>query len=464
MSAARAQPRTRSRLPYRLEELEHRGTARRVILALAWPVMAEMALATVTQIVDMAMVGRLGPAAIASIGLSLQPLFFALSLFMGLAVGTTALVARSVGAGKPEQAGEILRQSLYAGVLMAVALAAAAYHYAPQLLLLMGAEAEVVGLGTSYIRALVPGVVFMLTGAIVAAALRGAGDTRTPMRVNVFLNVFNVLGNYRLIFGHFGFPALGVMGAAIATSVARSAAGLILLGLCMSGRLRIRLTLRPFRIDLSIIRRVFRVGIPAALERVVMSLAQLFYVRVVAGLGTVVYAAHAISINAESISFMPAMGFATAATTLVGQSLGARRPEWAQRAVVECLKTAGVFMGCMGVLFGMWPHWLMRIYTNAPEVIAMGRITLRVIAFAQLPMAAAYVIAGALRGAGDTRAVLAITAIGAWVVRLSLTLALVMQARLGLLGAWIAMASDWCVRGVLCWIWYRRGAWMKTQV
>lgn len=442
-----------------------RHDIRRAVITLAWPVVAEMALQTATQIIDMAMVGRLGPVAIAAVGLSFQPLWVVMAVFAGVAVGTTALVARFVGAGDRDSASVVAAQGMTTSAIMAVAVSGLAIWQAVRIVSVMGAEPDVVAAGSSYIRTLMPGAAFMLVAMILAGALRGAGDTRTPLKVNLGVNIANVALNWVLIFGHLGFPALGLVGAALGTTIARSAGGAVLLFLVLKGRAG--LTLRPqdlVRIDRAVIARIFRVGVPAALERLIMSISQLLYVRMVASLGTVAFAAHTIAINAESLSFMPGIGLATAATTLVGQALGAGDRDRADAAARETVRLGMLIMGAMGLLMLSVPEMLIRIYTTDPGVIEHGRVILRIAALAQIPMGISFILAGGLRGAGDTRSVLYISMIGAWPVRLLLTAALAFWAGWGLAGAWLAMVVDWMVRSIITHVHFARGRWQDIEI
>ncbi|MEW6229236.1 MAG: MATE family efflux transporter [Bacillota bacterium] len=441
---------------------------RRRVVQLSLPVFAEVVLQTLTQVVDMAMVGRLGASAIAAVGLSMQPLFLGQGVFMGLSVGTTALVARFIGAENRRMARRTNHQSFLVSTGLAVVMCAAAYVYARDIVALMGAKPDVVELGTSYLRYLTPGFAVLLATMTVGGALRGAGDTTTPMKINVVVNLVNVVGNYLLIFGHLGFPALGVDGAAIATTVSRAVGGALFLWAVARRDCPVALPRMPlwsyFRVDAGLVARVLRIGVPAILERLVISSGMLVYIRMVAGLGTVVYAAHNIANNAESLSFMPGLSFATAATALVGQGLGARRPDAAERSAREALKMGIAVMGSMALVFLAIPQYLMRIYTTDPDIIRLGSVALRIVAFAQVPMGIAFIYSGALRGAGDTRSVLYVTAFAVWVVRLSVTYLLVVAAGLGLSGAWLAMVADWLVRGGYVWYRFRAGGWKRLEV
>ncbi len=447
------------------ELIEQDLPAKKIILKLAWPVIAEQSLATITQIVDMMMVGRLGAAAVTSIGLTMQPLFFAQSLGAAIGVGATALVSRFVGKGEPEQSGEVLKQSIFVVFLLSLFSALIFYFNASPILNIMGGASDVVELGSSYMKILMPGYVFLMIGFIVSASLRGAGETKLPMKVNIMVNIINVIGNYLLIFGHFGLPAMGLNGAALATSVARGAGGLVLLGIVFTRLSIIRIPRKGFfRIDISLIKRILKIGIPTAMEETVRRFAQILFVRVIASLGTVSFAAHQIALNAESISYMPGFGIAVAATTLVGQNLGAKKPDQAEETTFEAWKIGMMIMGVMALIFLLIPEILVKLYTDDPHIIKMASLNLRIIAFSQLPMGTHFIFAGALRGAGDTKTVFYGTTISTWVFRLGLGYLLVHPLGMGLAGAWLAMVVDWIARGSYVLYKFKKGKWKLLEV
>ncbi|MEC9489549.1 MAG: MATE family efflux transporter [Halanaerobiales bacterium] len=441
------------------------SSTKKVIFKLAWPVIAEHSLATITHIVDMMMVGRLGASAVAAIGLTMQPVFFSTALASALGVGTTALVSRFTGSDENKKAASVLQQSVLLSIIFSLIFAAIFYFFAPALLTLMGGEAEVIRLGTGYLRVMTPGFVFMVLAFIVTAALRGAGETKTPMKVNILVNIINIAGNYLLIFGNLGFPRLGVNGAALSTTLARSIGGIILLALTFSDYSVLKMKIKGFfRFDIELTKRVLKIGIPTAMEESVRRLAQLLFIRVIASLGTTSFAAHQISLNAESISYMPGFGIAVAATTIVGQNLGARNPGGAEKGTYEAWKIGSMIMGFMGIVFLIFPEQLIKLYTSDTEIITKAALNLRIIALAQIPMGTHFIFSGALRGAGDTKAVFYSTAISTWFFRLFLGYILVHPLGLGLLGAWAAMVIDWTVRGSYVLYRFKKGKWKLIDV
>ncbi len=468
----------RTRIPTREGRL-HRKELRRMVLLLAWPAIVEMFLATLVQFVDTAMVGSLGAVAIAATGLSGSPLNLLNGLFAALGVGSTALVARFTGAGDRESANKTAQQSLLVGVTLSLLVTGLVMAFAPLIPIVMGAEPEVIPVASAYLRILSVTFVLAFSAFILNGVLRGAGDTKTPMQVNMLANILNVVGNFFLIFPTrtlaLSLPGLGaasvtvpgaglgVAGAAIATAASRGVAGIIVLYILFSGRhgVRLSLTLKP---DWGLIRRIIKIGLPASGERIIMSGGQMVFAAIVLGLGTAQYAAHHLAIVAESISYMPGFGFSMAATTLVGQGLGARNARLAEQSGYTTWRMSLAVMGLMGVVFLLFPEYLVMIFNRDPEIVGYGAMCLRMVALGQVPLATAMVLTGALRGAGDTVPPLVIALTGMWGVRLTLAWLLVNQLQLGLAGAWTAMIIDLWVRGTITFLRFRSGKWQTVKV
>ncbi|MFZ5817026.1 MAG: MATE family efflux transporter [Bacillota bacterium] len=438
---------------------------RRQILTLAFPVVAEQVLNTLTNVADMMMVGHLGPAAIAAVGLSNQPLFLSMAIFMGIGTGTTALVARYTGAGEPGTVESVTRQSFWMGLASAILVAMAYYAFAPAIVGSMGAEADVLPLGIAFLRWSAPGFVAMKWSQVMSGALRGRGDTRTPLQIGILVNLLNLILGYSLIYGHLGLPALGVVGSALGTTIARGVGALILLGYLLRSTHPVRLhppTL--FQLDLGVMARVLRIGLPTAGERVIQTMGMIFFMRIIAGLGTVSVATHQLALNAESISYMPALGLATAGTALVGQRIGARDPEGAQQVVRETVRITVMVMTGMSLVFLFLGRPYLSLYTSEEPVIGLGARMLAIGAAAQIPMGLTFALGGALRGAGDTLPMMIATAFGVWVVRLGITTGLIHLAGWGLAAAWSALVFDWTLRSAFAFLRIRSGRWREIQV
>jgi putative MATE family efflux protein len=438
---------------------------RKVVLWLAWPVIAQMLLQTLAQVVDMAMVGRLGEASIAAVGISFRPVFVGMSIFLGLGTATTALVSRATGAQKQGEAELAASQSLMVGFIMSVAIAAFFFYGARGIAIFMGAEGGVVTQGTAYIKGFSPGMVFSWMTILATACLRGAGDTKTPFYVGIISNIVNVFGNYTFIFGHFGMPALGVLGAAIGTSISYVVGFGILFVVLIKGSGGIYVSLSSLkRFDMDMIKRFFKIGIPSSAERLIQSLTMMFSTRIVASLGTTALAVVTLSGNIEQVSFMPAIGFSIAAEALVGQNLGAKQSERAEKSCLTATKMAAGLMSFMGILFILLPEVFIRIYSSDPDILAKGRVVLQVVGISQLPQAIAFVIGGGLRGAGATPSVMKISLIGNVVLRLGLTWLFIVHLGLGLWSVYVAVIIDWVFRSLLLGKMFFKGDWKSIEV
>ena len=446
------------------QELSADGLKKKV-LTLAWPALVEMMLISLVSMADMIMVGRIGPAAIASVGLTNQPMFFAMAVFMALNVGTTAIVARSIGAKDVKGATDAARQSFMITVLMGLTVSTLAYFSAPYVLYFMNAEAEVIAVGTIYFRIVGLGLFFGTLSMSAGAVLRGSGDTKTPMKINMVANVINVTGNYLLIFGHFGFPQLGVAGAALATSFSRVVAMSVFTFVIFRGKRIIKLSIKGrWRFDWKIIKRISKIGSNAAMEQFVLRGGQVVFARVVATLGTATFAAHQIGLSVLSLSFMPGQAFGMSATTLVGQSLGAKDPKLAERCGYEARRYGRYVATGMSMLFFFFGAQIASLYSNDPEVIRQAALSLRIIALVQPLQSTQFILAGGLRGAGDTRWPLYSTFLGIWVGRVLLATLFIQVFGWGLWGAWVAMALDQAGRSIFISYRFKSGHWKYIRV
>nr|WP_274654648.1 MATE family efflux transporter [Paenibacillus humicola] len=329
----------------------------------------------------------------------------------------------------------------------------------------MGAAPEVLAEGVNYTRIIFFSLGFTTIAMSLSAVLRGAGDTRTPMKINVLSDILIVLLGFPLIYGLFGVPKMGLAGAAIATTVARIIAAIWMIYVLFSGKFTVKLSLKNFWIfDRSVIGKIFKIGLPSAGEQFAMQGGQIIFVKVVAGLGTITYAATQISFSVLGLTFMPGMAFAIVATTLVGQALGAKKPELADKFGWETAKLGMLLGGTVGILFLLFAPYIMIPYTNDPEVIRQGAIALRMVGIVQVAQAAQLVCSGALRGAGDTKFPLYSTFIGVWGFRVVLSLLFVNLFKWGILGAWIAIAVDQSIRSFLIVYRYKKGKWKTIKV
>lgn len=459
----------RSRLRFswtgRLHSFRARSSGRvRPVLRLAIPSAGEQLLSMMVGIVNTFLVGHLGASSLAAVGLANQWIMMAMVFFSAIGTGATALIARMVGAGKPNDANRVLRQALLIAVTIGVLCTIPAILLAEPAMRLMGAEPEAVHLGGVFMR--IASSVFLFSSVMFVgnACMRGAGDTRTPMAIMAVVNTINIIVAWSLINGSFGLPQLGVAGSALGAFAGRMVGGILVFWLLWRGRNGLTLKTGTRWLEMPLIRRIVRVGIPTAMELMIFRFGMMSFTRTVAALGTVAIAAHQVALNAESLSFMPGFGFAVAATTLVGQGLGAKEPERSEKDAYTAFFIAMLVMSLMGVVFLIFARPLISFFTTDMAVIDAGITPLRLVALAQPFLAASMVFAGSLRGAGDTRTPMLINGLSIWVLRVPLALLLTQLFGLGLTGAWLAMSIDLSLRGGLLFGRFRLGRWKTVRV
>ncbi|NJE62575.1 MATE family efflux transporter [Thermococcus sp. 21S7] len=453
---------------------------------LAWPAIMGNISQTLLNLVDMMMVGQLGALALAAVGLGGQVSWFMMPIMAAVATGTLALVARFVGAKDDANATLALEQSLYLAFLLGIPVMFFGWFLGDDILRIMGAKPDVVALGYEYIKVLFAFYPIRFAGFTAFAALRGAGDTRTPMKLGILMNIINAIFDYLLIFGKLGFPKLGPVGAAWASGLGITASFLLGLYLLWSGRLVLHF--KPswsFHLDMA--RRILRVGVPTMVERGIFSFYNLLYMSIVTRFGTLALAAHQIGLRVESIAYMPAFGFNVATSALVGQGLGEGNPEKAERTVYEALKMVGLFMSVMAVILIVFPRYLVMPFINPSdpnysEVMRLASIYLIIVGISEVPLGWLFVLGGALRGAGDTKTPMYITATSKLLFRivpayilgfgftippfeiLGITFPGFTFEGLGVIAAWIAMSLETFTTAALFWWAFKRGKWKYVKV
>lgn len=437
--------------------------ARRV-LTLAWPAVAEQMLVMMIGLVDFYIVGHLGAAAVGGVGMGSQLQFLTGSFLGAVGVGATALVARHIGAQEAEEAKRTAQQSLVLAVAIGVLMALGCAVYAHDIIAWFGGEADVIEQGTLYLRTIAPSFVLYSVLLVGNACLRGAGDTRTPFLVMIAVNIVNIGVAWSLTQGVAGLPKLGVVGSGLGAASGQTIGGLIVLALLARGQAGLRVELNTLRPKWERIRRILNIGLPAGAEQILFQFAMMTLTTVLTQFGTATYAAHNVAWRIAQISFLPGFGFAISASTLVGQELGARRPQRARESGHVAFRGGLIVMSLMGLVMFVFDQALIRIFIDDPDVIAVGVPLVRIAALIQPLMAASFVYAGGLRGAGDTRMTLAITALSVWGVRVVATYLFSTWLGMGLLGAWVAITADWGFRALLFWWRFRSGKWQNIRV
>ena len=412
------------------------------------------------------MVGQLGPWAISAVGLSMQPKFLMMTMFMAMNVGATALVARYKGAGEPQKANMILRQALLLTLVLSVMASVIGFIFSEPMVRFMGAaDAESLAGGTIYLQIQMAGFVFMALTSTITATLRGVGNSRIAMIYNLVANLVNVLFNYLLIYGYLGFPRMEVAGASLATIIGQCVAFIMAIIVALRGNQYLHLRLRDgFKPHLESLKNIFRIGIPAMIEQLVMRAGMIIYSKTVASLGTVAFATHQVCMNIQAMSFMNGQAFAVSATSLMGQSLGKKRPDMAQAYSSRTRRMGMMISIILGLVFFFFGKPITALYSNDPIVIAQGAKILKLVALIQPFQSSQFILAGALRGAGDTRATAVITFITVLLVRPGLAIFSIFVLGWGLEGAWIALVADQLLRSLLVLVRYNSGKWKTIKV
>lgn len=444
------------------------------VLRLSWPAILEQLMLTMVQYIDTAMVGSLGSQATASIGVTSSTIWLFNGFLGATAVGFSVQVAQYIGAKKNEEARSVTRQSLVFTILAGLVVALAAVLLSFPLPSLLGADPSIQTDASLYFRIVGIAMPFTQVSVLLSSLFRSYGDTKTPMIFNILINVSNVILNFFFIYPsrtiwilgrewYIPGAGLGVPGAAVGSAISVGIVSLLFLTVLYRRKWFMQIHLHEsYQMTSPCLRAMVRIAAPQAMARSALSLAQVVVTMLVASLGTSAVAANSLAVTAEALCYQPGYGIAAAATTLVGQAIGASRKDLAMRfAKVSCGLGMGIMTFC-GILMFCFAGPLMGVFTPDGEVIAMGAQALRIEAFAEPLFAASIVITGAFSGAGDTKWTFYINLLSMWGVRL--TLAALLLHWMGLNGVWVAMACELCVRGILC-IWrMNTGKWLTTGV
>jgi len=441
------------------------GSIYRNIWTLSWPIIIASILQTGFSLVDMLWVGRLGSSAIAVVTLSGTIMFLVITLSASVGTGTTAMVARFVGVRNNKDLQIVIKQSILLAIIISSCVGIIGITFAKNLLILLGAEAEIVLLGIPYMQIMFAGAPFQFLGFVINSALRGAGDTKTPMKIMMTATMVNIILDPLLIFGIGFFPKLGLSGAAIATTFARIVAFLLGVHVLLKGHSVIHLSLKKgFNLNFSFMKRILNIGIPSAIGLISRNLSGLAIMRIVALYGTAAIASYGIATRVGSIAFMPSHAFGLAAATLVGQNLGAKKVERSEKSAIISALFAMIIMGFSGTIFFAFPSPIISIFNANPEIIKFGVSYLRIVAFAQVFIGLSMSLGGAFRGAGDTKSLMFVTIISLWMIQIPLALFLSVYLKWGATGIWWGITISAICEAAITTFWFRLGKWKLKKV
>ncbi|MBZ5679949.1 MAG: MATE family efflux transporter [Acidobacteriia bacterium] len=440
------------------------GSLNRAIFLLAVPMVLEMVLESLFAVVDVFWVGRLGANAVATIGLTESMLSLVFAVGMGLSLSTTAMVARRIGEKDHEGAAVAAVQAIALGLIVSVAIGLPCLLFAPRLLRLMGATPEIVSVGSGYTRICLGGSCAVLLLFLNNAIFRGAGDAAIAMRLLWVSNIINLVLDPCLIFGWGPFPRLGVTGAALATFIGRSIGVFYQFYRLLKGTERIRILTCQVRLQWDVLLRLLRVSLTGILQFAIAHTSWIGLVRIVSMFGAAALAGYTIAIRIVIFVILPSWGLSNAAATLVGQNLGASRPDRAEKAVWRTGLYNVIFLGTVGVVFVLFPEPIIRLFTHDPEVVPLGTACLRIVSYGNLGYAYFMVMMQAFNGAGDTITPTIVNFFGFWLFEIPLAYWLAIPLHMRSNGVFFSIAIAEGAMAAASAVLFKQGRWKKMKI
>lgn len=431
------------------------------VLRLSLPAVGEMILYMLIWVLDTMMVGKHGgQISVTAVGLSSEIIYTFINIVvaMGLSVGITSLVARKIGANEKHKAEEYASLGIACTIVIAFLISLTFFVFSESILKLARADSQVAYIGAKYMRICSIGAFFNMVQSSFNAVLRGFGNTKTPLKISFVVNVVNISLDYILIFGRFGLPELGVRGAAIATTTA-NACGLLLVVKYVFANDEIKPRIKYIKnYSIKRFRELINLSIPSSLQEGAFSISRLINVFMIMLLGNAAFSANQITTTIESLSYMPGWGFAVAATTLVGQKIGAKDYKKAKEYMNICLFFGTAIMALIAIMFFVFPKELITLFIkeNEKQVILLGASCLVVAALEQIPIAISMIIGGGLKGSGDTKSPFIVSVISNWLFRLPLMYYFIYLNRKPVVYVWRITAIQWLIDAALLLMVYKR--------
>ena len=440
------------------------GSIKRAVILLAIPMVIEMSMESIFAIVDMFFVSKLGTAAVAAVGLTEAVIILLYAVAIGLSISTTAMVARRIGEKNPDAAAVVAGQALWVGLFVSLIVGILGAIYAPKILILMGAEFVVVEQGSQYTAILLGGSVTIMYVFLINAVFRGAGDASIAMRSLWLANGINIVLDPCLIFGLGPFPEMGVTGAAVATTIGRGIGVIYQLYYLFGIKGRLRVQLRHLRLAVDVLLKLLRVSIGGILQFLIATASWLILMKIVARYGSTAIAGYIIAIRIIDFTILPAWGLGNAASTLVGQNLGAGSPERAEQSTWQAAKYNLIFMLTIALVFIFFAESLIAIFTTDPIAIRYGVDCLRIVSYGYGFFAIGMVMVQAFNGAGDTTTPTWINFFCYWLLQIPLAYCLAVQFQFGPRGVFIAILVAETVLAITGVIVFRQGRWKLKVV
>jgi len=440
------------------------GSLKRAIFLLSVPMVLEMVMESVFAVVDIYFVSKLGADAVATVGITESVITLVYAIGIGLSMATTALVSRRIGEKNPEGAAKAAFQSILTGFIVSMVIAVPGVIFSSRLLQLMGASEEIYTSMSGYTSIMLGGNVVIMLLFIINAVFRSAGDAAISMRVLWIANIINLILDPMLIFGIGPFPELGVTGAAIATNIGRGLAVVYQFYLLFSGKRRVRLRMRNITIDIPTINKLVKLSLGGIGQNIIATSSWIGLMRIVSVFGSEAIAGYTIAIRIIIFTLLPSWGISNAAATLVGQNLGAKKPERAEKAVWFTGKVNMIFMGIVSLFLILFPTAFIRLFIDDVNVLISGALSLRIISFGFIGYGLGMVLVQALNGAGDTVTPTKINFFCFWLLEIPLAYLMALKSGYGETGVYYAIIVAETVMTIAAYFMFKRGKWKLKQV
>ncbi|WP_420322379.1 MATE family efflux transporter [Flagellimonas sp.] len=440
------------------------GSIRKAIFMLSIPMILEMLMESIFALVDIAYVSKVSVNAVATIGLTESVITLIYALAIGLSMAATAVVARRIGEKDVQGARIAAVQAIGLGILISIILGIVGILFSKEILALMGGEPDLIEEGYGYTKLLIGGNITIMLLFLINAIFRGAGDASIAMWTLVLSNGLNIILDPIFIFGWGPIPEYGVMGAAIATNIGRGTAVLFQLGILFFGWSKIKLAAKDLVMNVKVMVNLIKVSLGGIAQFLIGTSSWVFLMRIMSEFGSEVLAGYTIAIRVMMFTLMPSWGMSNAAATLVGQNLGAQKPDRAEISVWKTGKYNAYFMGLVSLVYLFFAKEIVSWFNNTPSVVENGALCLQIIAAGYVFYAYGMVVSQAFNGAGDTKTPTKINFISFWLFQLPVAYVSALILDWGALGVFIAITSAEVLLAIMAILWFKKGNWKRVQV